>query len=507
MTPEQFMAAFGAIAEAPGGIDRLRSKILEMAVVGYFGSRDASQVSLGSIFTFRQDLIRPTDETDAHITFVGPEHIEKNTGKRNGEVPLHASELKGRKFRFSPGEIVYTYLRPYLNKVWVATMEGVCSVDQYVLQVDSKRADVHFVRYAMLSPQFVAEAERLTHSLQLPRLRSKLLACIDIPLPPLAEQKRIVAKVDQLMAMLDDLEQRQEKKRTAAIHVSKASLDSLVNAEDPDQLARAWERVSKHFGVVAGTIEGRERLRATILDLGVAGLLGTGLPSDGDPENIIREAKKLRAAFPRTKEHAEIMPSEIVIPYPGHWRVARLDNICRFIDYRGQTPEKVGSGVRLITAKNVRMGSCNVEPQEYIREEDYESWMTRGYPTPGDVLLTTEAPLGNVAQLFFTEPVALAQRIITLHPLGGLNPRFLMYTIMAPRFQRKLADESSGVTARGIKAARLKTIVVPVPPPEEQDRIVSHLDRLIELLEEVESTSIRAMDAAVAISSAVAQSE
>ena len=82
------------------------------------------------------------------------------------------------------------------------------------------------------------------------------------------------------------------------------------------------------------------------------------------------------------------------------------------IDYRGKTPKKTSSGIPLVTAKIVKGGRI-LEPQEFIDEAEYDSWMRRGIPHEGDVVLTTEAPLGEVAQLP-GHKVALAQRIITL---------------------------------------------------------------------------------------------
>src|SRR5947199_6715555 len=94
------------------------------------------------------------------------------------------------------------------------------------------------------------------------------------------------------------------------------------------------------------------------------------------------------------------------------------DVIERFIDYRGKTPRKMERGIPLITAKIVKEGRL-LEPAEFIDEADYQEWMTRGYPEVNDVVLTTEAPLGEVA-LLRDKNVALAQRIITLRGKEGI---------------------------------------------------------------------------------------
>ncbi len=94
------------------------------------------------------------------------------------------------------------------------------------------------------------------------------------------------------------------------------------------------------------------------------------------------------------------------------WVETTIGEQIRFIDYRGKTPKKTEGGLRLITAKNVKMGYLQETPSEYVAPESYDAWMTRGIPQRGDVLFTTEAPLANVAQLDTDDKVVFAQRII-----------------------------------------------------------------------------------------------
>jgi type I restriction enzyme S subunit len=104
--------------------------------------------------------------------------------------------------------------------------------------------------------------------------------------------------------------------------------------------------------------------------------------------------------------------------------------------------------------------------------------MTRGLPRADDLFFTTEAPLGNVCVNDVGERFAVAQRVICLQPYGRVNTRFYMMAIMSRSVQRVLYDEATGMTARGIKAAKLKPIALPVPPEAEQHRIVAWVDAL-----------------------------
>lgn len=160
------------------------------------------------------------------------------------------------------------------------------------------------------------------------------------------------------------------------------------------------------------------------------------------------------------------------------WLSKRLGDVCRFIDYRGRTPEKTDSGLRLITAKNVKMGFLQKEPLEYVKPDSYEKWMTRGIPQKGDVLFTTEAPLANVAQLDTDEKVVFAQRIIILQPIdSNLNRAFLKYLILSESVQNRIREKGTGATVQGIKASLLKGIEINVPLLPEQQRIVSILNK------------------------------
>ncbi|MCJ8207271.1 restriction endonuclease subunit S [Pseudomonas sp. RGM2987] len=152
------------------------------------------------------------------------------------------------------------------------------------------------------------------------------------------------------------------------------------------------------------------------------------------------------------------------------------------IDYRGKTPRKTDFGIPLITAKVVKSGRIE-PPNEFIAEEDYGAWMTRGYPQIGDVVLTTEAPLGEVAQIKFL-PVALAQRIVTLRGKRDLlDSSYLLYLMQSQEMQAKLLGRSSGTTVIGIKQSELRKIQVALPPIAEQRSIAHILSTLDEKIE------------------------
>lgn len=171
---------------------------------------------------------------------------------------------------------------------------------------------------------------------------------------------------------------------------------------------------------------------------------------------------------------------------PKNWEVFTVEKMLeRIIDYRGKTPPKADSGIPLLTAKIIKLGYM-LEPDEFIPEEIYEEWMTRGFPKVGDVLFTTEAPLGNVAQIE-DERVALSQRVLTLQTKSELTNDFLFYLLLHPPIRLQFEILATGSTVTGIKQSQFRQIKILLPETEEQIRIVSVLRAIDESIQEEEA--------------------
>ena len=162
---------------------------------------------LGEILLLRKEVIHPRDNPKGSAVFVGLEHIESITGRRLDSVNLELSELTGRKPQFYKGDIVYGYLRPYLNKVWVADFDGLCSVDQYVYSVNNDKADTNFVAWFMRSPIYFERAPIDTTPGQLPRIRTEEVATVEIELPSVDEQRQITAEITERMSAIHKIRQ------------------------------------------------------------------------------------------------------------------------------------------------------------------------------------------------------------------------------------------------------------------------------------------------------------
>jgi len=181
---------------------------------------------------------------------------------------------------------------------------------------------------------------------------------------------------------------------------------------------------------------------------------------------------------------------------PVHWNIIRITKYLEsLVDYRGKTPEKVDDGIFLVTAKNIKNGLVDYSlSQEHVSADNYEEIMHRGKPAIGDVLFTTEAPLGEVANVDKVN-IALAQRVIKFRGKKECVDNFyLKYWLMSLGFQSFLWSLATGSTALGIAASKLGQLKMPLPRIEEQCNIANFLDSQCSLIEEIVGTKQSQLD-------------
>lgn len=160
------------------------------------------------------------------------------------------------------------------------------------------------------------------------------------------------------------------------------------------------------------------------------------------------------------------------------------DALDELIDYRGKTPKKSETGIMTLSAKSVKNNYIDYSQCYYISEEEYNKFMVRGFPKKGDILLTTEAPLGMVARLD-RDDVAIAQRLLTLRGKKDvLDNDYLLYYLQSPVGQASLRARETGTTVTGIKQVEFKKMEIKVPNYENQKKvscILKTIDEKIEL--------------------------
>ncbi|WP_171974460.1 restriction endonuclease subunit S [Cellulophaga omnivescoria] len=161
--------------------------------------------------------------------------------------------------------------------------------------------------------------------------------------------------------------------------------------------------------------------------------------------------------------------------FNGEWDFDKMNNITSYVDYRGRGPEKSDEGIFLVTAKNIKKGYIDYKnSKEYVPIKNYSKVMSKGLPKVGDILFTTEAPLGNIAQVD-NPNIALAQRVIKLRGKECIENTYLLHYMLAPIYQKLINRKAIGTTVQGISGKELRRTKVSFPKLPEQQKIANFL--------------------------------
>ena len=286
MTLETFYERFELLADAPNAVPKLREMVLQLAARGALveqkqgdrqGSISSAEVQaphslpsswswlkLGDVVEYNAGQRVESAKIPDESWLLELEDIEKDSSVIRQRLTAGQRQSKSTKSSFLPDDVLYGKLRPYLNKVVVADAPGFCTTEIVPLR-PSELIEPKYLMYMLKRPDFLSYVNSKTYGINLPRLGTADGRNAPIPLAPLEEQKRIVAKVDELMALCDDLEQQQRAKAESRTRLNTAFLTRLSSAPDEPSFQRAWERVAGGFDMLYSTPETIGDLRKTDL--------------------------------------------------------------------------------------------------------------------------------------------------------------------------------------------------------------------------------------------------
>ena len=186
-----------------------------------------------------------------------------------------------------------------------------------------------------------------------------------------------------------------------------------------------------------------------------------------------------------SEKKKELIPQLRFPGFEGEWEYKKLKDITTYVDYRGRAPIKTEDGYFLVTAKNIKKGFIDYEcSKEYVAENNYSNVMSKGTPKIGDVLFTTEAPMGNVA-LVDNADIALAQRVIKFRSKEMLSNSYLLYYMLSDSFQKNISKKAIGTTVQGISGKELHQIKISITTLPEQQKIASFLSVIDEKIQQL----------------------
>jgi type I restriction enzyme S subunit len=518
MDTKTFLENFGTIAEAPGGINQLRSTVIELAVRGRLSSPTESDSPISELLTdieksgkisssnrlaalaeplweipstwewvrfkdianFETGKTPPTKDPTmwadgdgyawATIADLVAGEILTTTTKRVSEKAVADSMKRDpspvgtmlMSFKLTIGKVARLGIPAYFNEAIIA------------IEVVDRDTDEYLFRTLPLLSQSATSKGAIKGS----TLNASSLSNMMIPLPPLAEQKRIVAKVDELMALCDELEEKQQRKATVTTKLRGSAFNALRQAETPGDLVAAWERISTNWPHLTNHPDSVPELRKTILDLAVWGRLGTQDHRDPDAAELL--------------EALGVPASESSWDLPPSWVVARMGDLHKKMG-AGSTPRGgknvyVELGVLFLRSQNVWNGGLEIEGAARIPLEVHAQ-MSGTEVHPDDVLLNiTGASIGRscIVPSDFAESANVSQHVAILRQLDKqLGPWIHMFLISPTGFHR-IMSEQVGISREGLSMRSLKEFSVQIPPLAEQKRIVAKVDELMAMCDELE---------------------
>ncbi|MFD3003851.1 restriction endonuclease subunit S [Pontibacter toksunensis] len=341
------------------------------------------------------------------------------------------------------------------------------------------------------------------------------------PLPPLAEQEAVVARVEELMQKIEELERQTAARLQLKQHLGAAALQQLTVAED-EELEQNWLFLKQHFQTMFDEAANVKKLRETILQLAVQGKLTTNWRkqnSTTEPASeLLKRIQAEKAQLVKEKKIKKEKPLEPIledeVPYtlPEGWIWCRLGEICQFengdrsSNYPSGTDIKE-EGIPFISTKNIKASEISLSSLDFITREKFDS-LRSGKLQDRDILFVLRGSVGKVG-LFKKNALhetgfINAQLLIIRNYLTELVEYGIIY-LTSSAFQAFTLNKSSGSAQQQLSATNLKEILYPLPSLTEQEAIVAKVNQLMQLCDELEQQIQQSRQETEALMQAVVQ--
>lgn len=498
------------------GIDKLRELILELAVRGKLVPQDEKDeptilaknkillkdeapfelpenwlwTTLGNIgkgSTGKTPSTNVLRYFNGEIPFIGPGQI---TSK--GEIILESDKtltLEGSEFSTvaNDGDILMVCIGGTIGKT--AMVKSTITFNQQINCIHPLIGNSWFWNYVMNAPYFQKLVLQKSTGSATPIINRSKWEEIPVPLPPLAEQHRIVAKVDELMALCDQLEQQQTSTNTTHHQLVELLLQNLTEASGQEAFATAWKRIATNFDTLFTTEYSIDQLKQTILQLAVMGKLVPQDPRDEPASELLRKIAKEKERLVKEgkikmqEKLPEITKEEKPFELPRGWEWARPDEFSKKItDGEHFRPSTQEHGIYFLSAKDIRAEGVSIEDPLFVSEETASIALQRCNPQKGDILIVSRgATVGRMCTVDIDEVFCLLGSVILLKPMTQIFSEYLKVVMKSPIAIKKLISASGSTAQPAIYLRDLKKILFPIAPLAEQHRIVAKVDELFAL--------------------------
>jgi type I restriction enzyme S subunit len=422
---------------------------------------------------------------------IAPDSIEKGSGRLLYHRTVEESGAKGPNNRFYKEQILYSKIRPSLNKAVIAPYSGLCSADMYPIETF---VDINFMLKSILSEMFLEQVRQAENRVKMPKLNLESLGIFYIPLPPLAEQRRIVAKIDELMARCDELEKLRGDRDRKQITVHTAALNRFIIAKQQSNFNTAWQFITQHFSELYSVKENVTELRKAILQLAVMGKLVPQDPNDQPASELLKEIEEEKkrlvkeGKIKKSKPLPKIAEEEKEFILPTGWEWSRLHNVLDVRDGTHDSPQDANGTETypLVTSKNFVNGKIDFSSARQISANDHFEIVKRSKVDKLDILFSMIG--GNIGnQVIVEEERDFSIKNVALFKYYNNQ---LTYPYFIKRYLEHLANGLQAKAAGGaqpfVSLGFLRNLVIALPPKEEQHRIVAKIDQLMALCDNLE---------------------
>lgn len=413
------------------------------------------------------------------------------------------------------GTLVYSTIRPYLQNIAVVedhiTPEPIASTAFAVIH-PLEDMPARFLLHYLRSPSFVRYVESIQTGIAYPAINDKQFFSGMVPVPPLSEQHRIVQKVDELMALCDRLEQQTSDQLGAHETLVDTLLGTLTQSENAKDLADNWARLATHFDTLFTTEQSIDKLKQTILQLAVMGLLVEQDAGDEPASDLLRRIKDEKAKLIRDKklkkqeELPEAGEEEKPFRMPASWLWARLGDYSADIHY-GYTASanESLSDFRLLRITDIQDDKVAWEtvPGCEITKAQADQYLL----SEGDILIARTG--GTIGKSYLVENIdvnaVFASYLIRVRKLSSTYSKYVKIFLGSQMYWNQLYKASMGTGQPNVNGKALKNLLLPVPPLSEQFRIVRRVEDLLKICDELKERLNQASETRCQLADAIVE--
>lgn len=324
-----------------------------------------------------------------------------------------------------------------------------------------------------------------------PQINHKDIDPLLFPLPPLPEQRRIVARIDQLMTRCDELERLHAEREQKRLAVHTAVIKQLLDAQEQDSFASAWQFITRHFSELYSVKENVAELRKAILQLAVMGKLVPQNPNDPPASELLKEIEKEKQRLVKEgkiktpKPMPEIRLEEAPHALPNGWEWVRLEALTQVIT-KGSSPNwqgvqyvDEGEGILFITSENVGNYDLLLDKKKYV-ESKFNEIEPRSILKKRDLLMNiVGASIGRTAIFDLDETANINQAVTIIRLINLLDYDYFLHFFNSPICIGYMYDKQVDNARPNLSMGNIALFKIPLPPLLEQHRIVAKVDQLI----------------------------